>query len=351
METEAAKLKRRFAHLNKELEGEFPDQAIDSIINFYDQYQNHLSRNFEVMSRTAYMDMLQFCAEKCSCFLGSSRVSAKFLLQGNFPKKKFHELKENHPLYVKFFVSEMFPILVTCVSTWYFIYLKVLLKMQWEPMYGAWSVFMFYIFVKWCQFSYQKWEKDRPVTAFSLEDSRHITERFRDYNEKLSVLVSLGYPVIRLFVLEKDIIKTDNKKIKIKGRGKVSWWDLMVEEHAKKNIKIARIELTKKYKRTHPAIDHQFSLFTIPGVGGWVIQLQELHLDSAVHVGIKGKEVLNTYSSLCRDIRAIAQMYILENGKVKRTEAKVHDFTECFKCPEEGNTNCKHMKLNCPRIK
>jgi len=340
-------LKSRFGKLDRDLSEEYQNEpAIRTLVEYFEHYSNHLSRRTEVASRAGYMDILQASAKYCSCFLGCSRVSARELLRGNFPGRLFSPI-DYAWYFARFVIMELSPTLVTSGTIWWFVLTKVLNHLALPPLDGAWTLLVFVVWFKWMCSEYSKYKGTVPRKSVSREDARHITQRFLEYDEKLARRPQSQYPAVRVFLLESDKIKADRKKFRLPDGTVRSWWELMVEEHAKRNIEIALIELTPMLKQTHPALAHQFSLFVVPGDGGWVIECKDDHLEANVHLSVKGKEINHTYGCIMRDVRAIAKKFIVIKGTVaEASDQRIPDLTMCLNC-KQANGQCHNEGIQC----
>lgn len=353
MPKQLSQITSRFKNLNRNLSFEYPHEAIEALIKHFENYQSHLSRDGDVMSRKEYMNLLQGSADLSYIFLGSSRSSARELLWGKYGFPKWwYSLRERLFIYLKFTILNVIPIIFTCATITYSAHKLFFVDPNTlQQIKGAFYLMMIIIFCLWIYFAYQQWRKNIPQEFITQDDARNIYSRFTEYNEKVRDRPNSKFPTLRLFVLDRKEINKDQKKINRKVNK--TWWQVLVEHHSNNNIKIGLICLTNELRKEHPELLNQFSLFIIPGKGGWAIILKEEHLPQVVHICIKGTEVGHTYGGLCRAIRGLARMYILdEESGIKETKARIPDISKCPNCPDDGNELCKMIDFNkdCPRI-
>lgn len=348
---ESSQLRARYGDLDRELSTEFPEEAVDALIGYLERYQAHLRTGTEVMSRSEYMDLLQRSARATYSFLGCSRTCARALLWGKYGHPKWWQLsREKVAGIFRLVLLNVFPIIIACITLTYRIDTYLLSKIKSPHMLrGAFFVVMTVLFCVWVYYVYQEYRKKTPWKSISLSDARRVHRRFVQYNEELNDRAHTGYPTTRLFVLEPKEIEKDDQKINRKMNK--SWWQVMVELHAKHNIEVARISLTDKLKAEFPDLAYQFSIFTTPGRGGWAIVLEDEHLPRVVRVGMKGKtDVYRRFSTLCANIRGFAERYVAdENEGIRESRKRIHDISRCLSCPEEGDPFCVRHKIECER--
>lgn len=332
----------------------FPQQAKATMIKYYGNIINHISEDSgEIIPRSEYMDLLQRSAIITGPFLGCSRQSARQLLEGKEGLKRLSIFSHFIPFWSKFFMKRVVPIICTLatfyqlVFGWLLIVIVGSMNIRQEGNWLTSIILAVIIIIAYVFIIYELKEfKDAERTKREfLEDKIHIYDRFDRYNETLSTRIKAKYPTTRLFILDIKQIEEDNKKINRKIN--MTWWEYMVKEHHRYDIDIARICLTEKLKSNYPLLSRQFSLFCIPGEGGWVITTKE-HMDRTVRVNCRGKDSFYRFSTTLGAIYGLAHLFTFDEkeSKVVERSKSIHDFSLCSECTVEGHHRCKNS--DCP---
>ncbi len=355
---------------------ELSDQFVSRIWSCYPQkaarifggtivdYIAHLSKEGgELLSRVEYLKLLKRCVRITDSFLGCSRFSSRELLWGKPGLKKPGLLPKSSNRIIKFFFRRVLAIIFGFLGSIVVIlqFFKILDITQ-LPHHITWgwtiftaiAVFIVLIgFRKWICYEWADFDSGKVGSEIDNDEAEQIYKSFEAYNEELKKRVSRGYPVARVFVLTREQITEDDEVIN-KRVGK-SWWQIMVEEHARFGIDVARMCLTPGLAQRHAGLFiDQFSVFVRHGEGGWIVVEKERGDGSKQHpksipkvvtVCYLGSDAFRRYGGMCGEIRE--QNHRFTADPFKESSEGLQDFALCAECsPERGHIECD--RKDCP---